>query len=58
MIVDVLRTRYFMMTPKEKIFAEGIVKFHESQGYLSEKQFKWARKFALRLILERDKFFL
>lgn len=47
-----------MMTKNEKSFAEGIVKFYEIHRRLSEKQFVWAEKFAKRLILERDKFFL
>lgn len=54
-VVDVLRTHVPRMTEKEKIFACGVIQFFDDKGYLSEKQLEWARKFAVRLIVERDK---
>lgn len=46
-----------MMSERETRFAEGLVKFFEDHGYLTQKQEDSARKLAVRLICEKDPFF-
>lgn len=46
--------RLKMLTPKELTFADGIVRFYNDKGYLSDRQVELAWKTVLRLIKERD----
>jgi len=56
--VECLKMRFSVMTNREKRFAKGVIDFYENQGWLSDKQANGARKLAVRLICERDPFFL
>lgn len=46
--------RLKMLTPNELTFADGIVRFYNDKGYLSDRQVELAWKTVLRLIKERD----
>lgn len=56
--IKCLKERLDIMDKNERQFALSLIQFFENQGRLSEKQEDGARKLVVRLICERDKFFL
>gem|GEM_PF-5509932 len=55
-ILDCLRMNIDlgMLTAREAGFAEGLLKFHQHHGYLSERQESAAKKLLMRVIMERE----
>lgn len=57
--LDVLksRIRLEMLFPNEKLFVVSLLGYHERFGNLTEKQSDAARRLAVRIVVERDKYY-
>lgn len=58
--LDLLKDRMLRdaLWPNEKLFLISLLNYFEKFGNLTEKQDEAARKMAVRVVCDRDKFFL